>query len=495
MSNMSSDPQYSGPSSEFTPSPYGGYPESITSRVTRQSLNAKRGDNFIKTLDEVIETTSDTIKRTESYLGQFSLKIQPGSNLSAAQASEWPTELGTPKDHVTYEQYKALSFRSTRSSDFIKKEYEDSIRGVSGTNAMDILGIAFATLNEALNMKKFYTDYMGELNDESALKTLELFHTWAKTALYYSRVFWDVFESRKTYQLLASSEIQSLTPAQAGQFQAVFQVKLNALNIELNKTLQKIKNDCVTLSNTYYFKFLGPALKLKLNAVNKLSSYYNNNSQLSNSLGSSLDTLGMNIQVLITDQMRRNDSYKVNIGLALSLLADRDTYVSYIRQLQYRGKEYDVKFSKNIEVSESEKESFKKIIDNSANRNTFVSSHDALDGVDTGVHPLHLLKDGDTIRGDLHLKAGVKIDGVVPSTHQHTGADGSARIHGSSIQPNSVSEEVVDVSQTPSQPESLSLYGKTLKITTPGVPLVDAVLSWEGEDGYTYEVSITEDVP
>jgi hypothetical protein len=70
-----------------------------------------------------------------------------------------------------------------------------------------------------------------------------------------------------------------------------------------------------------------------------------------------------------------------------------------------------------------------------------------------------------------------------PSTHAHTGKDGTLRISASDI-------EFADVAQ-PQAPSDLRLVKFTQAIVPPGVTLFDALISWEGSDEHTYDVQVT----
>jgi hypothetical protein len=89
---------------------------------------------------------------------------------------------------------------------------------------------------------------------------------------------------------------------------------------------------------------------------------------------------------------------------------------------------------------------------------------------------------------------GALIDGIKPSTHAHTGKDGTIQIHGADILPGSLTTSVVDKANQPPAPIALAVSNQYIDSTN-GAPTIDVSISWTGDDSYTYEVQIAKVTP
>ncbi len=118
----------------------------------------------------------------------------------------------------------------------------------------------------------------------------------------------------------------------------------------------------------------------------------------------------------------------------------------------------------------------------------FESSHNNLEHREIDeAHPQYILKAGGIFTGDVELEDAL-IDGVHPSTHAHSGLDGTQPILGSDILGGTLSSGAIDRSDTPPKP----LYFRVVEETAHGTTgLTDVTLAWEGSAEYTYEVQYT----
>lgn len=494
MTASHSDPSFEAPDLTYKPE-IGNIPydPSTASFVTP---NKRRIDTFKTYLDAVDDITDILIADTEEDLDSYSLTIDD-DRLWAAQSAEWPSdEIPETSKSIHYRQYKALTNRSTRGADYIKTAYERAIRGVHGSNSLDILSMAVAIKIEVSNIRKFLKNYL-ESDDESAhLETVNKLQQWAENALYFSRVLRNIFQAGKHYDEIPAAEVEQITPEEAVKFQALFQIKLNSFNVDLTKQLQTINKDFVQLSGTYYNELLGPALDFR-NKVGLSLEGFAKKGVLGEHAAFTGHSLDLNLTMLLADQVQRGENFRNSMNAALNYMTQRDKYVSYINQLSSVGKRLSSPFSEE-ELDGDTRGVFAEMFNRMESVPTellFSSQHDALSGAETSIHPQHILKSGDILEGELNFAEGAVIDGIRPSTHAHTGEDGSTKIHGTSILAGSVSDEVVDTSQQPAQPSTLQILSKDAKITTPGIPSFDILISWDGDDSLIYDVSIVEDVP
>ena len=488
---------YAGPSEEYVP----GLGRNQNTRSRSRDVTPEYADpNHLKDVLEIIQNeTNDIISKAEQELSTLSLKVEEDSKLQEAHAVEWPADLGDPKGHISYLQYKALGNRDTRSATYIRRTYEDSLRGPSGTNAIDVLNMAKALQSEATNIGEFLDDSIGNVSDDSEKRTVEMLQDWAENAVFHTRNIRGLIEKREPQTKISAAELDLLDSSRAAQYQALFKVKLNAINNEIAQIQDDIKKDHGEHSDAYFKKFLGPAMKFRLNATKGMEEPLRSSGEgrlLAESRSGS--AMNANLAVLMSDQTKRNTAFETKFTQLEERIKARDNYIGYIKQLEDKGRKIKVAFT-DATVEEEERVAWEEMLADTSTTNKFKSDHALLHGVDDDdAHGQYLLKAGGTITGDIELAEltdedgnpiSITTDGMVPSTHTHTGQDGTQKIHGSNIL-GGINNDHIDTDDAPDRPTNLTVVSLTPKTAPPGGTTVDALVSWDGPENCTFEFQI-----
>jgi len=499
-----SDPKDT-PTTDFTPpvisntgnSPVGGYG---TVNQFGDAPLVGEGYHNIEQLQSDLTTlqseTLNTMAWCDQKLSQYSLRIGVNAKLAEAQEAEWPTTLSDPKDYISWNQYKSLELNETRGAMYIKKCYEDYMRGPAGCTCLDVYHICSLMHDEASHIKDFLDAYVGDINDSSEYRVLELFQDWTQFAIVSARQFRSIYNAETTLVgQIPDEELSQITEDQASQFQALFKGKVNAINIEIERLQQAIQKDNVEHTLVFFNNFLGPALKFRNKVGKDLAKSIPPEGFLSSQANETLGAYDASFFAALTDMMRRNGIMHTKLNDLVARVSVRNQYNATIRQLETLGKSIKSPFA-NVEVPTEEIEHFSQLtaIKAAEAKNLYVSGHSSLDDIDNPLaHPQYLLKDGDTITGDITVADGVKIDGMNLKTHRHRGLaiDGSDKIHGSDIVGSSVTSDLVDTTEVISPPVNLRVLSQSRRVVPPGVTNVSALLAWDTLDpNLLYEVQL-----
>lgn len=446
----------------------------------------------IQTLIRNMETSID--EALESY----SLVVhEDDTPLINAQAVEWPHG-DSPKDYITYKYYKYLKLRDTASARYIRKRYEDSLRDITGSNALDVIKIIELIKNEAYLARQFIDTYIGSMNDTAEFRSTELVQDWTGSALSQIEQVQAILTGGGKIDTIPESELESVAPEEARKAQALFKVKLNSINDEITQQLEILNRDWAQYADVFFGQYLGPALSFRLDANRAI---YPANTKLGKEMYQASGALDTNLGVALTDYSRRNKIFDKKVDGLLSLVLIRDRYRTYINQLATIGSPVERgALGTTIDATDSPEEAqffFEQLrnaeLEETASNN-FLSLHNALSGRDaTDAHPQYLLRSGGIITGDIEVDDEVTIDGVDIDRHQHTGEDGSEKIDGRSITTGSLTPDLFDTGTTPETPENLRIISLTTRTLTSGEVLMDVVIAWEGDDDETvrYEVNIS----
>lgn len=450
----------------------------------------------LKDLIEVLLSETDELEGAlEEDMLSFAMPVNTSDpKLLEAHQKEWPSRLGKPGDQISYRYYKALRLRGTASATYLRKRYEEAARGVTGTNSIDILTVTAIIRDEALLIKEFINARIHQVDDSSEFRILELFQDWVESALVSVRQFWEFFEKGKTTtEPLPADEISRITPAEAKRGQAVFKVKLNSHNATIAQDLEYVYKNFAEFAPTFYKKFLGPALNYRLNIGRREMPA---NTFVSREIDKASRVLDTNLRSALADQSRRTQLFSSRVNKVRKDMEERDKYRSYIKQLSAKGTPLprsapfvmvpSQEADKEIEYWDYEQRMAPAAP--ARDLGTFYAPHGVLDDLDENHHDQYLLRDGgNEIVGDITMAPGILIDGIRPSTHRHTGEDGTDQVDGSAIVSGTLRDQVVDVDAKPDAPEMPKIvnYRSTLDS-----PQLEATLAWMGDSRYTYEIQI-----
>lgn len=483
------DISFKGPSKEVTP-PLGR--TTPLPRTTAPNIKDYADqDRLKKLLEKVKKETNSLITDAEEELTRFNMNVSPGSKLEEAHTIEWPSELGDVKDYVSYAEYKALENTQSRSGTYIRKTYEDTIRGPMGTPALDAISLARAVHHEAVNIEEFLDDYVGDVSDASEKRTVELLQDWAENALRHTRNVRSIYQERGKVSPISASELGSINGERAAKYQALFKVRLNEVNNKIASLQEEITKNHTTFSDAYFKRFLGPAMNMRLAVTKDFEQALLDKGMLGESVTKTNPKLNDDLQMLLADQMRRNEIFNSKTEDLKKQLKIRDGWVKAIRDLEVKGKPLKAKFNPTPPTpTETETWSnIQPVVDE------FNSSHSELRDRDADdAHEQYLLKAGDTITGDIEVEPGVTIDGVDINTHAHTGLDGSQKIRGIDLVGGTLPNSTVDTSDQPDVPTSLRLLSQRAVMTNPGTVGIEVTLAWDGDDaGYEVQIHRVED--
>lgn len=445
-------------------------------------------------LDQLESETKELKDQAEDEMYGLALPVGThDSRLLESHRKEWPKSLGAPSDSITYRYYKALRLRRSTSAEYIRHRYEEAARGVTGTNALDILQIASIVEDEALLIREFIDVHVGDIDDSSEFRLLELFQDWAEAALVSVREFWAIYQAGETpEEYFSREELDAITPEEARQGQTVFKVKFNSHNNTIRRDIEYLKKNFAEFAPDFYARFLGPAMRYRLNVGRRTLP---TGSRIAREIQAVSSEIDERLKHALSDEFRRVDLFRDKVTDIKNDLVERDKHRTFVKQLAVKGTPLPVQgpnvitvgFDSGTEVSYWRAEEEKGINSLSSVPGTFVAAHSLLENLDENDHPQYLLHNGGTITGPIHMNDGTSIDGVRPSTHVHNGCDGTERISGADILDGSLIDDVVDADFNPDPPEGLRLISFR---DTPESPLIEATIAWEGSRKYTYEVQV-----
>lgn len=489
---------YGGPNGQYQPGA-GQNQVRWNQQLTADGLNTyARPDYLLDRLNLLLTTVNSLIDEFESELQRFALPITDSPDdalLKEAHANEWPSTLGPNKEYITYRYYKALGLRDSSAATFIRRRYEEAARDVNGTASIDLLPLAITIRDETLLAQEFAQKYVTFLDDSATRRTVELLQDWVEAALNHAGNLGDIFQKGESSITLPDSEVEQITPEEARNSQAVFKVNLAQANKNLEQTLAFINKNYSSHADVFYKSFLDPAMRFRQKVTKKI--YPILPGRLGEEVNIATNALDNKLDTILGDQLRRNLIFDQKMKEVEAAIQVRDKYRSYIRQLGVKGTPVPTNVSGTLitETDASEEAAFFDLVVEANEQATPSGKYDAphqyLSGTDNPeAHPQYLLKDGGTITGDIAASEDVRIDGVDLDKHEHSGIDGSTRIHGSSLIGGTLSSDSVDTSEVPNVPTNLRLVNQKTRVIPPGVSVVDATIAWDS-NGNTYEVQIT----
>lgn len=493
---------YQGPSREWRPH-IAGVDRPVDDGLDLQSTSGYHNLDYLKALlDEITTACGRMYKECESVLSEFALAIDTtNETLVAAHDSVYPSD-DTP-GYVTFDEYKyLLEHNNSNAAQYIISTYETKVRGSSGTNALDISLISLYINSECKRIKEFIDDYIGEIDDSSEFRTIEVFQDWAEDTKAALSELWKALKGQ-IQRSLPQSELDRLTEDKAGQFQASFQVKLNVINKNIANQFNQLAKSWDTPAKTFYNKNLGPALKFRLKVGRSLGQDMNSNDFPILSAEASGTTVGLdaNMETALADCLKRNGLFFDLIVKIMTNMAQRDTYIKYISQLSNKGKSVAKPFAKSDSIQQADTIIQARVLDAdrsiTSSTTSFYNLHSDLAGLlDDDAHTQYILRSGSSeypVTGNIIAEDGVTIDGVDISEHTHDGVN-SKKIRGVNIEYGSVTTENLDLSPTAtSTPSNLTI--ESVQSTFLGGitdSTIEVVVSFDvdttGITGYEFEI-------
>jgi len=463
----------------------------------RPNLNILKKQSF-----QIFNYINETITSIEQILFKIYLNQTITSDLSETHSKLWEeirkyNDISLPEpDFVSFEEYKYAE----RSMSTIARRFISEFNQVCSQSVFSYLlnfrSLLKAMLNEAYYIKNFLiVNFQEEYEDDSQKQVAIQFDAWAKVASQCTKRIVESITSSPSE--IPISELGKVTEKQAVEFQTFFSIRLEAINEEVVNLLNNLKREYVDNCSIFYDRYLKQTLNFKINIVSPMElNYYTTTfstacPSLTGELMIATNVMNANFGMVLSDLIQRNNIIKSKIEKVFDLVSQKRKYSNYIFQLSFKGKSKKIIIKKVVEDTYSS--IYKKSYINYNEQSDLTSDHGNLDGLDKDHHPQYLLRDGGLITGDIILEKDIKIDGISPSKHLHTGIDGSQRIKSTDIDYETPrKEKTID---TPA-PVSLEVSSIKIDITEGGTPIVEAILDIETKENdiynYEYEISIYE---
>lgn len=488
---MALDFEYSYVPEEYKPSIGDARFSSAPSR-TRASTHYANLPFLKELIDVIIKETIAIKEEASEALREYNLSIDPTSKLHAAQ--EQITGDSTTPDYVSFTEYEKVSQLNHRAASYVASEYEYSMRSAVGHNALDVYQIASVINDEARNIDTFITQYLGDMNDSSESRAVELFQDWARPTLEHTGALRYFLAQRdKTKNRLPNSELAQVNPDRARQYQALFQAKLNVVNKHFTQNLEAYKKENGALAKTFYSKIYGPAMYFRTRVMRHVEPTISSQVKR-NILGDEIMTaqasLNSNLNGALTDQLRRNQLYEQRINSLFKLMQNRSAYTTYITQLSDKGSSLSNNFLPADKITIYQ--DVKYIGETFSEQDPWQSEHSQLDGVELDdAHPQYILRDGGSLLSDLWVADNVKIDGVHVSGHSHKGVDvdGTPQISGEDIEPGTIYDGLMSTNYSNDQPTGLQVANQAIR-RNQGVVQIETTLAWEQSPDERFELNI-----
>lgn len=457
-------------------------------------------DYLLQLLNDLIDNTSKTYSNCENILDEFALSI-PSTNTDLLTAQNMAYPSTSAPGVITFDEYKYLLTNNiNNATQYVLSAYEDSVRGPSGTNALDISTLALVINNEAKRIKEFIDGYIGDLDDTSEYRTIELFQDWAEDATNVLKGLWTALNG-SVGAGLPESELAQVTSETAPKLQAVFQVKFNVINGQVRDGFSKLMKNWETSSSVFYAKNLGPALQFQLKIRRGLVANVKDMPILSSEVDNAVGGLDNNFTNTLADQLKRNNLFSNYVKEIILNVAQRDIYCRYMQQLAQSGTSLKTIFTSAGTIDQVDAVTtiaHPLTIVNTGNNYVanFLPSHaELVDREEPDAHPQYLLRSGginSKIFGDVFLEDGVLFDGMSPKGHRHTGNDGTEKISGGDIVAGSITDENIDTTSSTPIPFNLEVINQ-IPLTTPsGVATVNVQVGFEiaeaNVSGYEFEI-------
>jgi len=426
MSGDSRNLNYGGPDRQYEP-PVGSNP------AIRKFASVKSGnqveDLFLlrKSLLKLEEKSNLAISMSEEELSELFLDLNSSEQRKNIANNIWSNFNEKPNNLVSFKQLKEIEDRSDRSSRFIISEYKKDLRKPNGSSAIEIRELANIILFEIEKMSQIVNTKVLEQNSSANNRFIEVFLDWTyKTEKHLDRLnsFFEIPRKQRN-KIIPQTELDSISENDAIKYQTLFTVNINALNQEIDDKLNEIKRNFLNYSDIFYQKVVYPLLNLDANIPEGLELVMNK-TELAAFTGDTKNAVDRNIIVSLYDAADRNDKFNNSLVYIEERISARENYLSYIRQLEQKGRRAKIGLIEKAQESDLVLREF--------NETSLVNDHSGLtDRYADDAHSQYLLKSGGLLSGDIFSDNDFLVDGIRPSKHSHTGVDGSRKISAKSI--------------------------------------------------------------
>ena len=351
----------------------------------------------IQTLLQTVQPAlADLLTTLNSTMVNLALPITvDDTTLAAAVAQTWPNSLGTPPNYITFNYYKYLLGQHSSAATLITNAYLAAAQNVGGNSAIDLLPIVNTLNNEISYVNDFINTHLTSgLNDSSEHRSAELFQDLLTTVNTQIQNAQQIFQGQNT--ILTQEEEASLSSGDAQNAQALFQVNLNKLNIQLNQDQQVLITNFGSTASIFYSHFLGPALKFRQNVSSQMLPMYTGT--LGAAINTSVNAANLDLQNILVDQRNRINFLANQVDQIMIDIINRDVYRNYIVQLAKLGVPIPAGLSGQMIQATDSPEALTFFQDAAAGilppaTPSFNADHQSLDDrLDIEAHPQYLLR-------------------------------------------------------------------------------------------------------
>ena len=446
MSNQ--DLSYSGPQKEYKPQP------GSNSRVVKDSELYGRNpnvslDNLKSDILHILNRCTTVLGKCDNELSGFSMDLGVNEKRQEAANFIWSDFSSSSVNTVSYNQLVKLEKRNDRSSKFLLNELTKELRKPSGSSAHEIKKVTQIIYDEALKINELInSNFFGSTTSaETALiQSLLDFTLSTKNHVYRLDSFFNVPRKERNH-ILPKKEVDPLTSQEAAQYQSIFLLNVNGLNDDIDKDIDYMNKFFVNSSDFFYKKIIAPLAQLE-NEIPNLKTVGQDGNRLNDWTLNVKTSIDRNYATALYDVVDRAQKFSIHLSDFEEKVSLRENYLSYIRQLEQKGKKSPSTLVEGLgESNFALKEKSQQ----------FVNDHNSLGELEDGqAHEQYLMKYNDYLRGNLSFSEFATIDNVDLSLHSHDGQDGSALIDGKSIKENSITTDLID-QEYKDKPQGLSL--------------------------------------
>jgi hypothetical protein len=256
------------------------------------------------------------------------------TTLAAAVAQTWPIQLGSPPNYVTFNYYNYLLGHTSTAATIITNAYLAAAQNVGGNDAIDLLPVVQVLIAEVGYVNGFITNNLsGGIVDSSEQRIAELFQDLLTSLNTQVQNAQNVFQNQGV--ILSSTETAQLSQGDAQNAQALFQVNLNKLNIQLNQNIHTLNTNFASSAAVFYSQFLEPALQFRQNVASQMLPIYSG--VLGSVLNSSIDATNQNLHSALVDQQSRIQFLANQVDTIMTDIINRDSFRNWIDQLSTHG--------------------------------------------------------------------------------------------------------------------------------------------------------------
>jgi len=438
--------EYQGPSQE-----YNSYIDGALGNPRDRDFFAATGyADYDFLIDEIrnIQLDSKNLYEAcnEEMKGYTLLLDTSDSTLIESHKMSYPDD-ETPESVSFLEYIYNYSVSLNTSSQYVNRYYENKIRGVHGTNGLDVAHISRIIYSEAKRIEDFLDKYIGDIDDPSEFRVLETLQDWTQNAKNLLSKFRQAFTTKRVAQIPAT-EMAELNEARAKEFQGLFQSKLNVINSSISDLISQTYKDWDLVADMFYNKILGPSLSFNLKVSRNINQISAERAPTLHA-EAQMTTAGLRAQLesALADQIKRNNLFYEYLDRIYKNMVQRDSYVYYIAQLSNIGTQIENPFI-TYNYQDTSTISDNRVLLGEPRSATYdvnaASDHNNLTNRDDpDAHPQYLLKTGDILTGRLEVFGELQLNGQNLTTVFTKGSDGNALVRSAAIdwtnaQPNEI---------------------------------------------------------